>query len=112
VHGAQGDFFAHFETKNSKRKETIMKVEIFRLTGQPISVDVPENATVRSVFAHPESGKAIGKCGVSLIEAAENAYGSVAAMGNLRVNGYPATLDTPVAAGATILIIPKAEGGC
>ena len=89
-----------------------MKVEIFRLTGSPISLDVPDNATVRSVFAHPDSGKAIGKCGLSLIEAAEQTYGNITAMGNLRVNGYPATLDTPVAAGATILIIPKAEGGC
>jgi molybdopterin converting factor small subunit len=88
-----------------------MKVEVFRLTGQPISLDVAENGTVRSVFAHPESGKVIGKCGMSLIEAAEQAYGSVSAMGNLRVNGFPATLETPVTAGATILIIPKVEGG-
>jgi len=87
-----------------------MKVEVFRLTGQPISLDVPENGTIRSVFAHPESGRVIGKDG-SLIEAAERSYGSISAMGNLRVNGFPATLDTPVTPGATILIIPKVEGG-
>jgi molybdopterin converting factor small subunit len=87
-----------------------MKVEIFRLTGSPLSLDVQDNTTVRSVFAHPDSGKVIGKEG-SLIEAAERSYGSVAAMGNLRVNGFPATLDTPVTPGATILIIPKVEGG-
>jgi hypothetical protein len=87
-----------------------MKVEVFRLTGQPITLDVPENGTVRSVFANPESGKVIGKSG-SLIEAAEETYGSISSLGNLRVNGYPATLDTPITPGSTILIIPKAEGG-
>jgi molybdopterin converting factor small subunit len=87
-----------------------MKVEIFRLTGTPVSVEIPDNGTVRSVFANPDSGKVIGKEG-SLIEAAERTYGSVSALGNLRVNGFPATLDTPVTPGATILIIPKVEGG-
>jgi molybdopterin converting factor small subunit len=38
-------------------------------------------------------------------------YGSIAQLGTLRVNGASATLDTPVRAGATILIIPKVEGG-
>jgi len=87
-----------------------MKVEIFRLTGTPVTVDIPDNGTVRTVFATPESGKVIGKDG-SLIEAAERTYGSISALGNLRVNGFPATLDTPVTSGATILIIPKVEGG-
>ena len=38
-------------------------------------------------------------------------YGGIAGLGTLRVNGASATLDTPVRAGATILIIPKVEGG-
>jgi molybdopterin converting factor small subunit len=87
-----------------------MKVEIFRLTGQPVSIEVKENGTVRDVFSHPDSGKVIGKEG-SLLEAAEDAYGSIEALGNLRVNGSAATLDTKVTAGSTILIIPKVEGG-
>jgi len=87
-----------------------MKVEIFRLTGQPVTIDVEENGTVRDVFSNPESGKVIGREG-SLLEAAEETYGSIQALGNLRVNGAAATLDTPVTAGSTILIIPKVEGG-
>ena len=47
----------------------------------------------------------------SLMEAAEELYGGIAGLGTLRVNGASATLDTPVRAGATILIIPKVEGG-
>ena len=87
-----------------------MKVEIFRLTGQPVTIDVEENGTVRDVFSNPDSGKVIGREG-SLLETAEEAYGSIQALGNLRVNGSAATLDTPVTAGSTILIIPKVEGG-
>jgi len=87
-----------------------MKVEIFRLTGQPVTIEVAENGTVRDVFSHPDSGKVIGREG-SLLEAAEDAYGSIEALGNLRVNGSAATLDTRVTAGSTILIIPKVEGG-
>ena len=87
-----------------------MKVEIFRLTGQPVSIEVAENGTIKDVFSSPESGKVIGREG-SLLEAAEEAYGSIEALGTLRVNGSAATIDTPVTAGSTILIIPKVEGG-
>ncbi len=87
-----------------------MKVEIFRLTGEPVSIEVRENGTIRDVFSHPDSGKVIGKDG-SLLKAAENTYGSIEALGNLRVNGSAATLDTSVTTGATILIVPKVEGG-
>lgn len=87
-----------------------MRVEIFRLTGEPVAIEVSEGGTVRDVFSHPESGKVIAREG-TLLEAAEEAYGGIEALGNLRVNGASATLDTPVSAGATILIIPKVEGG-
>jgi len=87
-----------------------MKVEIFRLTGQPVTIEVEESGTVRDVFSHPDSGKAIGREG-SLLKAAQEVYGSVEALGTLRVNGAAATLDTPVSEGATILLIPKVEGG-
>lgn len=87
-----------------------MKVEIFRLTGEPVIIDVQENGTVKDVFSHPDSGKVIGREG-SLLEAAEEAYGSIQSLGTLRINGSSATLDTPVTAGSTILIIPKVEGG-
>ena len=68
-----------------------MKVEIFRLTGQPVAVEVQENGTVRDVFSHPDSGKVIGREG-SLLKAAEEAYGSINALGNLRVNGSAETI--------------------
>ena len=87
-----------------------MKVEIFRLTGQPVRIEVHGTGTVRDVFSHPDSGKVLGREG-SLIEAAEDAYGSIEGLGTLRVNGAGATLDTPVTDGATILLIPKVEGG-
>ena len=87
-----------------------MRVEIFRLTGEPVAIEVNENGTVRDVFEHPESGKAIN-CEGSLLKAAESVYGSLPALGSLRVNGAAATLDTPVTAGSTILIIPKVAGG-
>ena len=87
-----------------------MKVEIFRLTGRPIAIEVGERATVRQVFEHAESGKVIGRDG-SLMKAAEELYGSLETLGTLRVNGAAATLDTVVEPGATVLIIPKVEGG-
>ena len=87
-----------------------MKVEIFRLTGQPVMIEVQGSGTVRDVFSHPDSGKAIGHDG-SLLKAAEETYGSIEALGTIRVNGAGASLDTPVHDGATILLIPKVEGG-
>jgi molybdopterin converting factor small subunit len=96
---------AYFEPKGDK-----MKVEIFRLAGEPVTIEVSENGTVRDVFSHPDSGKAVRREG-TLLEAAEYVYGSIENLGTLRVNGSAATLDTPVTAGSTILIIPKVEGG-
>lgn len=87
-----------------------MRVEVFRLTGEPVSIEVKENGTVRDVFSAEGSGKVLGQDG-NLLDAAEETYGGIAQMGTLRVNGASATLDTPVKAGATILIIPKVEGG-
>ena len=45
-----------------------MRVEIFRLTGEPITVDVRENGTVKDVFSHPESGKVLGRDGTLMGE--------------------------------------------
>ena len=87
-----------------------MRVEIYRLTGEPVAIEVNEGATVKDVFSHPESGKALHREG-NLLQAANEAYGSVEGLGTLRVNGASATLDTPVQSGATILLIPKVEGG-
>jgi len=87
-----------------------MKIEIFRLTGEPVSIEVAERATVKQIFEHPDSGKAIGYEG-SLLEGAEELYGSIEKLGNLRVNGAAAALDTVVEPGSTLLIIPKVEGG-
>ena len=88
-----------------------MKVEIFRLAGSPISIEVTEGATVREVLEAPEGGKALGREGVSLMDAALELYGSIDRLGSFRVNGAPADLSTPVSEGATLLIIPKVEGG-
>ena len=87
-----------------------MKVEIFRLAGEPIQVEVQDGGTVKDVFSAEGSGKVLGQDG-NLLDAAEDHYGGIDRLGNLRVNGAAATLDTPVEAGATILIIPKVEGG-
>ena len=87
-----------------------MKVEIFRLTNEAVTLEVRHNGTVREAFSHPESGKVINHEG-SLLEAAEEAYGCVEKLGSIRVNGVSANLDTIVPEGATIMIIPKVEGG-
>lgn len=87
-----------------------MRVEIFRLTGEPVSIEVKENGTVQDVFGAEGSGKVLGRDG-TLMDAAEELYGGIAQLDTLRVNGASATLDTPVRAGATILIIPKVEDG-
>jgi len=88
-----------------------MKVEIFRVTGEPIVVEVHENGTVKDAFSVAGSGKVIGREEATLLEAANELYGGIAGLGTLRVNGSAANLDTPVQEGATILIIPKVEGG-
>ena len=87
-----------------------MEVEIYRLASEPVILQVSDGGTVRDVFSHPSSGKAIGREG-SLLDAAEEAYGSIEALGNIRVNGLSANLDSPVPDGATILVVPKVQGG-
>ena len=88
-----------------------MKVEIFRLAGSPISIEVTDGATVKDVLEAPGGGKALGREGYSLLDAALELYGSIERLGSFRVNGAPADLSTPVSEGATLLIIPKVEGG-
>ena len=88
-----------------------MKIEIFRLASQPIQIEVQDNATVRDVLNAPDSGRAIGRDDVTLMQAADEVYGGVERLGSFRVNGAPADLDTPVSEGATLLIVPKVEGG-
>ena len=88
-----------------------MKVEIFRLAGSPISIEVTDGATVKDVLEAPGGGKALGMEEHSLLDAALELYGSIERLGSFRVNGAPADLSTPVSEGATLLIIPKVEGG-
>ena len=87
-----------------------MKIEIFRLASQPVVVEVSGKGTVRDALEAPDSARAIGREG-TLMDAAVEVYGSVERLGSFRVNGAPADLDTPVVEGATLLIIPKVEGG-
>ena len=63
-----------------------MRVEIFRLTGQPVVIEVEEPGTVRDVFSHPDSGKVLGRDG-NLRTAAQELYGSLEQLGTLRVKG-------------------------
>jgi len=88
-----------------------MKVEVFRLAGQPMTIEVKEGGTVRDVFETPDSGKVVGYDG-SLLEAVEELYGGMDGLGTLRVDGAPATLETVVKPGSVIMLIPTVEGGC
>lgn len=40
-----------------------MQVEIYGLAGEPVTLEVSNGATVKDVFSHPASGKAIGREG-------------------------------------------------
>ena len=75
-----------------------------------MKVEARDGGTVKDVFTAPGSGKVLGQDG-HLLDAANDMYGGLDRLGTLRVNGAAATLDTPVQTGATILIIPKVEGG-
>ena len=91
-----------------------MKVELFRMASEPITIEVEgEEATIKQVLSAPGSGKVMGEDQRTLVEVAQERYGGngVDGLGNLRVNGSAATLDTVVHEGQTILIIPKVEGG-
>jgi len=89
-----------------------MKVELFRMAAEPVMIEVEgEGATVKQVLTAPGSGRVLGEEDRSLLELAQERYGSIEGLGNLRVNGSAATLETVVHEGQTILIIPKVEGG-
>ena len=89
-----------------------MKVELFRMASEPITIEVAgDSATVKQVLSAPGSGKVLGEDERTLIEVANERYGGVEGLGNLRVNGSAATMDTVVHPSQTILIIPKVEGG-
>jgi len=89
-----------------------MKVELFRMASEPITIEVAgDEATIKQVLSAPGSGKVLGEDERTLIDVANERYGSIDGLGNLRVNGAAATLDTVVREGQTILIIPKVEGG-
>ena len=89
-----------------------MKVELFRMASEPITIEVAgDSATVKQVLSAPGSGKVLGEDERTLIEVANERYGGVEGLGNLRVNGSAATMETVVREGMTILIIPKVEGG-
>jgi len=90
-----------------------MKVELFRLSADPLTIEVEgDSATIKQVLSAPGSGKVLGEEDRTLLDVATERYGGVEGLGNLRVNSRPATLDTEVHEGDTILIIPKVEGGC
>ena len=89
-----------------------MKVELFRMASEPMVIEVEgESATVKQVLSAPGSGKVLGEPERTLLDVANERYGGVDGLGNLRVNGSAATLETEVREGQTILIIPKVEGG-
>ena len=89
-----------------------MKVELFRMASEPLTIEVEgDEATIKQILSAPGSGKVLGEDERTLIDVANERYGNIAGLGNLRVNGSAATLDTVVREGQTILIIPKVEGG-
>ena len=89
-----------------------MKVELFRMASEPITIEVEgDEATIKQVLSAPGSGKVLGEDERTLIDVANERYGGVAGLGNLRVNGSAADLETIVREGQTILVIPKVEGG-
>ena len=89
-----------------------MKVELFRMASEPLTIEVEgDEATIKQILSAPGSGKVLGEEERTLIDVANERYGGVNGLGNLRVNGSAATLDTVVHEGQTILIIPKVEGG-
>jgi len=89
-----------------------MRVELFRMASEPITIEVEgEEATIKQILSAPGSGKVLGEDERTLIDVANERYSNIAGLGNLRVNGSAATLDTVVREGQTILIIPKVEGG-
>ncbi len=89
-----------------------MKIDVYRLSSEPITVEVEADATVKQVLSAPGTGAVLGDDDHSLLEAAERRYGGLDQLGTLRVNGAAASLETRVTEGSTILIIPKVEGGC
>ena len=89
-----------------------MRCEIFRMASEPLTIEVEgDEATIKQVLTAPGSGKVLGEDERTLLEVAQERYGSIDGLGNLRVNGSAATLDTVVREGETILVIPKVEGG-
>ena len=89
-----------------------MRIEIFRMASEPITIEVAgDSATVKQVLSAPGSGRVLGEEDRTLLDVANERFGGVEGLGNLRVNGSAATLDTIVREGQTILIIPKVEGG-
>jgi len=89
-----------------------MKVELFRMASEPVVIEVAgDSATIKQVLSAPGSGQVVGDPDRTLIDVANERYGGVANLGNLRVNGMAAGLDTVVHEGQTILIVPKVEGG-
>ena len=88
-----------------------MKVEIFRLASQPVTLEVDgDEASIKTLFSSPGSGAVLGNPDLTFMQVA-NERGGLSAIGNLRVNGVAATLDTVVKEGDTILLIPAVEGG-
>jgi molybdopterin converting factor small subunit len=89
-----------------------MKVELFRMASEPMVIEVEgTEATIKQVLSAPGSGKVLGEPERTLLDVANERYNGVEGLGNLRVNGSAATLETEVHEGQTILIIPKVEGG-
>ena len=64
-----------------------MKVELYRLSAEPITVEVEADATVKQVLSAPGTGAVLGDEDHSLLEAAERRYGGLDQLGTLRVNG-------------------------
>lgn len=89
-----------------------MKVEVMRIGGDPITVQLDcDETSVKSVFSVEGSGRVLGYNSLSLVAAAREQYGTVEAMGQIRINGNEGNLGSVVRDGDIIIIVPKVQGG-
>ena len=91
-----------------------MRVEISRVgSGDPMVIFVDgDETTVKAVFSAATTGRLLNHPELSLVEAARISFGNdLSNLGNLRVCGDNANLDTVVHDGDTIFIVPKIDGG-
>lgn len=92
-----------------------MKIELFKLTSDPLTVVIEgkDAATVKDVLSQPGTGKLLDKAYEedTLLQALEDTSTLIGNLGELRVNGAVATLDTDVKDSDIIMFVQRVDGG-